>query len=92
MLAASPDVTLTGGYGRDLFVFEGAWGRSAVADFRPGWDRVQVDADLADTWSEVRALARQQGSDVVITLDPSHVITLKNVALSSLSGGDFLFG
>ncbi|HEY8573071.1 Ig-like domain-containing protein [Phenylobacterium sp.] len=92
VLVATPDTTLTGGYGKDLFVFEGAWGKSAVSDFRPGWDKVQVDDALADTWAELKAIAKQQGADVVITLDPTHAITLKNVALSSLSAGDFLFG
>lgn len=92
ILVATPGATLTGGYGSDLFVFEADWGKATIADFRAGADDIRISHATVDTWTELKAAAKQVGYDVVITLDATHSITLKSVALSSLSSGDFLFG
>ena len=46
---------------------------------------------LFGSFSSVMNKAAQAGADVVITYDALHAITLKNVALASLSQNDFLF-
>lgn len=91
-LAGSNGTTLIGGWGRDLFIFDGDFGRSTVSDFKSGTDRIQVDADLASSFADVKAHAAQTGADVTISFDAEHVIVLKHVALNSLGSGDFLFG
>lgn len=92
VLVAGPDDVLTGGWGRDTFVFEFGAGKATVTDFRAGTDVVRLDDALAADFAAVKAHAVQSGSDVVIALDATHTLTLKGVALSSLSAGDFLFG
>jgi|GEM_PF-3588901 len=92
VLVAGPDDVLTGGWGRDTFVFEFGAGKATVTDFRAGTDVVRLDDALAADFAAVKAHAVQSGSDVVIALDATHTLTLEGVALSSLSAGDFLFG
>ncbi|WP_334165075.1 Ig-like domain-containing protein [Phenylobacterium sp.] len=92
VLVAGPDDVLTGGWGRDTFVFDFGAGKATVTDFRPGSDVIRLDDALAADFAAVKAHAVQSGGDVVIALDAAHTLTLKGVALSSLSAGDFLFG
>jgi hypothetical protein len=68
-----------------------ALGHEVVTGFDPFADVIALDtADFAD-FAAVKADAAQVGPDTVITLDPGDTITLKNVALSSLSPKNFNF-
>ena len=52
---------------------------------------VQAYVKLFNNFNDVLGHARQVGGDVVITYDAANVLTLEDVTLSSLRGGDFLF-
>jgi hypothetical protein len=68
-----------------------ALGHEVVSGFNPFIDVITLDtADFAD-FAAVKAHASQVGPDTVVTLDPGDTITLKNVALSSLSPKNFTF-
>ena len=85
---------LTGGSGYDTFVFAAGFGRDAVADFSAGAgvvDVIELDDQLFGDFEGVRAASKQVGADVVITVDTSNTMTLKNVLLSNLHADDFMF-
>jgi VCBS repeat-containing protein len=84
---------LTGAGGIDTFVFRAGFGRDIVTDFAAGpgvGDVIAFDGLLAD-FDAVVAAATSSGSDTIITIDASTSITLRNVALASLSQNDFVF-
>ncbi|HEV2531364.1 Ig-like domain-containing protein [Phenylobacterium sp.] len=84
---------LTGAGGHDIFLFGTASGQATIADFQAGVDDIEVDHTLAASFADIVSHAVQTSAgDVVITFDATHVLTLKHVALASLSAGDFLFG
>jgi hypothetical protein len=43
------------------------------------------------SFADVQAHAQQIGNDTTITVDPNRSVTLQNVALNTLSAGDFRF-
>lgn len=89
---------LFGGKGRDLFVFEKGHDHDVIADFdlRSG-DRIDFStlglpispgaAIFLDTDS---GLARQVGSDVVITTSATSSVTLKDINLALLNADHFI--
>jgi hypothetical protein len=81
------DVAL--GSGDDLVRVENDSGRSQVADFTVGDDVADVSA-FYSSFDQVRANARQRGSDVVIRLDANDTLVLKNVDLNDLTAIDFV--
>jgi beta-glucanase (GH16 family) len=88
--------TLTGGAGSDHFVFNPAFGKETILDFKPGTataagDQVHFDHTFVPDFAHVIADAKQVGADVVITVDRSDVLTLHNVNLSALHASDFVF-
>ncbi len=86
--------TLTGGGGSDVFAFTSGFGKDAVTDFQAGSgsdDLIEFGSGLFANWAAVLAASSQAGSDVVITLDASNTITLKNVQRSMLHADDFRF-
>lgn len=86
---------LIGGAGSDKFVINSAPGKQVIVDFDQGSsggvDRIYIDDQLAANFDSLMGLARQSGSNVVISFAKSDVLTLQNVSLSSLDAGDFLF-
>jgi hypothetical protein len=83
--------TLTGGAGADHFVFNAAFGKEAVNDFTPGSDQVWIAGSLLPDFSHLMAAAKPSGTDVVVTIDKSDVLTLHHTSLSALHASDFLF-
>jgi Ca2+-binding RTX toxin-like protein len=83
---------LTGGGGRDTFVFSGDFGHDRVADFDTAADVIRFAADTFTSYDQVINNARQVGEDVIITLDADHIMTLQSVALNTLAPDHFLFG
>ena len=82
------DDVLSGGSGRDQFVFSNDFGHDVVTDFGRGDQIVFNDGAFAD-FDDVRAASEQVGSDVVITLDADHIVTLEHVSLNHLQASDF---
>ncbi|MEB0161090.1 M10 family metallopeptidase C-terminal domain-containing protein, partial [Pseudomonas sp. AH2 (2023)] len=66
---------LNGGAGADVFEFERGDGRDRIADFQNGLDRIELDDFSRAQVSQVIATARQQGTDLVLTLDRNTTIT-----------------
>ena len=81
--------TLTGGAGNDTFVFHFNFGHDTITDFATGQDTLEIDDGLFSSASAALAASRQSGSDVIITVNSSTNITLKNVSLSNLHTTDF---
>jgi VCBS repeat-containing protein len=99
IFASGSDDTLTGGASADQFVFapEQHASSDTIVDFKPGEDHIdlrafaEVNPDNIDLWLSHHAAPSQSNpADTVITLDTHDTITLKNVAIGSLHGSDFI--
>lgn len=84
-----------GGSGADNFKFAFATGNTAIGDFAPQQDHIDVSAFVAaselDAWfaSHVGE-SPANNADTLITLDNNQTVTLKNVPVSNLSSSDFI--
>jgi Ca2+-binding RTX toxin-like protein/LysM repeat protein len=88
------DDVLTGGLGDDRFVFRRGDGADRITDFVAGAgseDVIDVSQIGLTTFEDVLAVATQQGSDVVLQLDPAMTLRVQNVQLDLLHADDFLF-
>ena len=86
--------TLSGAAGNDTFIFKSGFGLDTLTDFTAGagsQDVIQLDQDVFADFASVLAAASQVGSDTLITYDAANVLTLKNVAMTSLHQDDFRF-
>ncbi|MBZ9709298.1 putative Ig domain-containing protein [Mesorhizobium sp. ESP7-2] len=80
--------------GGDTFVFGPNFGNQVINDFVTGpgtEDVIEFENDVFADFASVLSAATQVGADTVITHDASNVVTLKNVALTSLHQDDFQF-
>jgi Ca2+-binding RTX toxin-like protein len=87
-------VTIEVTEGGDTFVFGPNFGTQVINDFVAGpgtEDVIEFENDVFADFASVLAAAAQVGADTVITHDASNVVTLKNVALTSLHQDDFQF-
>lgn len=81
---------MSGGYGRDQFIFDG--GRDMIRDFDAAQcELIRINVDGFDSYDDIMAVATQQGDDAVFTLGQWKVLTLDNVQLSELSADHFFF-
>ena len=85
--------TLRGNGGRDTFVFDFVAGHDIVADYIAGADFLAFRTALFSDANDVLDSAAQSGSDVVITRDATHMITLQNMTVATLQANqsDFIF-
>lgn len=85
--------TLTGGGGADTFVFTGNFHLDVITDFDPNRAGERIDlsgvAEITDYADLTANHLSQQGTSMVIAVNPSNTITLEDV--SSLSANDFIF-
>ena len=83
------DNVLTGGAGADVFILGGG-GNDTIADFAHAQgDKIDLSAfSRFASFADILASATQVGADTVINTG-SGSLTLKNVAMSSLTAGDF---
>ncbi len=96
LIGSAGNDMLFGGFGADTYVFAGNFGHDTVGDFFAGSgnganDFVRFDRSIFSNFSDVLQHAQQIGNDTTITVDPLRSVTLQNVALSSLTAGDFRF-
>ena len=96
LIGSAGNDVLAGGFGTDTFVFGGNFGHDTIQGFFAGSgnglnDFVQFDRSIFSDFADVQAHAEQIGNDTTITVDPNRSVTLQNVALNSLSAGDFRF-
>ncbi len=88
------DDLLTGGQGGDVFVYGPGFGNDVITDFAPtggGHDLIQISKTIFANFAVVHSHMAQVGADVVISADPTDSITLKGVAMASITASDFLF-
>ncbi|MGA0599282.1 calcium-binding protein [Caulobacter sp. KR2-114] len=84
--------SLTGGTGADTFVFKAGFGVDTITDFsHADGDIIQIDHALLADFAAVTAASTQVGADVLITVDASDTILVKNMTLANLHAGDFAF-
>jgi hypothetical protein len=88
----APGETIIGGSGPLTFAFEGGFGQDTVVNFLPSNDVLQFNTSLLRDYATAMFDAHQVGADTVITIDPTHSVTLQNTNLSSLTTNNFLFG
>ncbi|MBR0712180.1 Ig-like domain-containing protein [Bradyrhizobium liaoningense] len=91
IFAASGQDVLTGGGGRDQFVFASPPASTPVqhtiTDFAEGIDRLDVRQFTNVSW----ASAADSPNDTLVTLDANDSILLKNIVASNLKPADFIF-
>ncbi|NKL38492.1 RTX toxin, partial [Rhizobium leguminosarum bv. viciae] len=86
--------TLTGGAAADVFVFLLNWGHDTITNFvatGAAHDTIRIDHSIFADWESLFAASSQYGNDTIVTADIDNTIVLRNVALTSLDSGDFLF-
>ncbi|MBY3220630.1 M10 family metallopeptidase [Rhizobium laguerreae] len=85
---------LVGGDAADLFVYLLNWGHDTIIDFMAtgtAHDTIRIDHNIFADWESLFAASSQYGNDTIVTADIDNTIVLRNVALTSLDSGDFLF-
>ncbi|XUR37333.1 Putative rhizobiocin/RTX toxin and hemolysin-type calcium binding protein [Rhizobium leguminosarum bv. trifolii] len=85
---------LVGGDAADLFVYLPNWGHDTIIDFMAtgtAHDTIRIDHNIFADWESLFAASSQYGNDTIVTADIDNTIVLRNVALTSLDSGDFLF-
>ena len=91
---------LSGGYGRDVFVFNG--GQDTIIDFETGnggcgcgsgnpAELIQVDIDGVDSYAQLIAAANEVDGNTVFDLGQGNSLVLEGVALASLDSSMFAF-
>ena len=94
LIGGAGNDTLIGGPGADSFVFDAGFGKDTVHDFAAtgaGHDTIDFSTAVFTDFAAVQSHMVQSGADVVITVDASDTITLKNVTVASLTAADFTF-
>ncbi|MBY5740416.1 calcium-binding protein, partial [Rhizobium leguminosarum] len=85
---------LTGGAAADVFVYSLNWGHDTITNFvatGSAHDVISIDHNIFADWESLFAASSQNGNDTIVTADIDNTIVLRNVALTSLDSGDFLF-
>jgi Ca2+-binding RTX toxin-like protein len=93
-LTGGPGEVLSGGVGKDTFVFHAGFGTDVITDFHTSGsnqDVIQFDHTIFQSFANVLANAAQQGSNVVITADATDTVTLLNVSKTALLSSNFHF-
>jgi hypothetical protein len=81
---------LTGGEGRDEFIFRNGYlSIVTVSDYTDGVDKIHLDG-FTRSFGIMMHHAEQHGNDVVISFQHD-VLTLKNTHVGDLDVGDFIF-
>ncbi|RNJ48845.1 DUF4214 domain-containing protein [Methylocystis hirsuta] len=74
----------------ETFVFKASFGQDTLTGF-DSTDHMHIDSAIFSDWAHLIGGAQQVGADTIITASATDTITLKNVAVSSLSQGQFQF-
>jgi hypothetical protein len=91
---ANVDDILIGGPGSDTFHFGSNFGKDVIMDFSTSGsaqDTLSFSKDVFSSFADALAHAQQVQGDVVFTTSSHDTLTLKNVQLSHLQKGDFVF-
>ena len=94
VLTGAPNAVLYAGAGVDTFDFHTKFGIETINNFvasGASHDVVQFDKSVFADWAHLLGATKQSGSDLMVTLDPTDVLTLKNVTLASFTQADAKF-
>lgn len=87
--------SVSGGGGANTYVFHAASGNNTIGNFvagnTPSHDTLQFDSSIFADWAHLLGATTQQGSDLLIKLDATDSITLKNTTLASFVAADATF-
>jgi Ca2+-binding RTX toxin-like protein len=78
----------------DTFDLNGGMGHATITDFDtddPQHDYVEVNRNQFSDWAHLLGATRQQGSDLVISLDNSNSVVLAGVSLANFTSKDVKF-
>jgi Ca2+-binding RTX toxin-like protein len=85
------DDVLRGGKGADMFNFGTGHDSDRIMDFENGKDRIDVSGwDNIDDFADIKAIATVSGDDLVFAFGNDD-ITIRNMKMSELDAGDFIF-
>jgi hypothetical protein len=93
-LVGGPGDALYGGAGADTFAFHAGFGQETLYSFAAtgtAHDSLQFDSNLFADWAHLLGATKQQGSDLLITLDVQDTLLLKSVALANFTSADARF-
>jgi uncharacterized repeat protein (TIGR03803 family) len=82
------------GAGSDVFAFAGTTGYDTITGFvatGSNHDTLQFSSSVFADWAHLLGATKQQGSDLLITIDASDTVVLKNVTLASFTSADAKF-
>ena len=82
LTSTAANEVLFGNGGSNTFVFAGNFGKDTIADFHPDSDVLQFSHTAFTDVADVLAHSAQVGSDVTVTVDATHAVTLSNTVLS----------
>ncbi|MGF1461828.1 MAG: calcium-binding protein [Maricaulaceae bacterium] len=82
------DDVVTGGSGRDTFLYQGSDDLTTITDFRPGFDKIQIDRGNVDSFSDVPLSGT---TNTVIRFSSDNSLVLLGVSPDELSASDFIF-
>jgi len=94
VLVGGPGDVLTGGRGRDTFVFSDNFGANTITDFGKGHDTIELDKSQFHNFAAVIANAASDGHEGTLISDPSHsgnTVDLLGVNIASLHASHFFF-
>jgi hypothetical protein len=91
VVTGTAGTTMTGGAGRDTFVFPNAMGHDSVTNFGTAKDTLNFNATLFANFTAAMADASQVGANTVFTIDTNDTVTLDNVTKGNLTAGNFHF-
>eukprot|EP01037_Dinobryon_pediforme_P012840 gene12840-12940_t len=86
--------TLWGGAGADTFAFHAGFGAETIDNFTTtgaSHDTLQFDKGLFADWAHLLGATKQQGSDLLITLDASDTLLVRNVSLAHFTSSNAVF-
>ncbi|SFU17285.1 Hemolysin-type calcium-binding repeat-containing protein, partial [Pseudovibrio denitrificans] len=92
---AAGNDNLHGGKGNDTFIFEGPFfGRDVIEDFEHGFgfgDKARFDKLVFANFDHLMRNATQQSGNLVIKLNDSNTVTLRNIRKADLKASNFEF-
>lgn len=85
------DDTMRGGRGADIFNFGTGGDSDRIMDFQNGVDRIDVSGwNTIDDFADIQAIVTVSGDDLVFAFGNDD-ITIKDMKMSELNAGDFIF-